>query len=437
MTIGREFSELLPARRTAPPPEAETDPELLRGFAEALVERARTGGVQLTGEGGLLTSLVQQVLQTGLEVELADHLGYDKHEITGRGSGNNRNGSYPKTITTEIGPVQVDMPRDRNGTFEPVTVPKYTRRLDGLAGNVISLYAKGLTTGDIQNHLLEMYGTEVSRDTISRITDAVLGDMQAWQNRPLDAVYPVLLIDAIVIKVRDTQVANRPVYVAIGVNLDGERDVLGLWMGPSGGEGAKQWMTMLTELRNRGLLDALIVCCDGLKGLPDAIRVTWPNATVQTCVVHLVRNSLRYASKRHWQQITKQMRQIYTANTVPAAESYFADFAQQWEAIYPAMIASWRNSWEEFVPFLAFPVELRKVVYTTNAIESLNSRFRRAVRHRGHFPNETAALKVLYLVATEHRKNRENLTGKINGWKGILNTLSTHYGDRLYPHLNQ
>lgn len=438
MTTGRDFTEVLPARRSAAaaPREADPDPMLLREFAEALVDRARSDGVQLTGQGGLLTDLVRQVLQTGLEVEMSDHLGYERHEITGRGSGNSRNGSYPKTVGTEIGEVELQMPRDRNGSFEPATVPKYARRLEGLSGNVISLYAKGLTTGDIQNHLLEMYGTEVSRDTISRITDAVLADMQAWQNRPLDAIYPVLLIDAIVIKVRDTQVANRPVYVAIGVNLDGERDVLGLWMGPSGGEGAKQWMTMLTELRNRGLTDALIVCCDGLKGLPDAIRVTWPKATVQTCVVHLVRNSLRYASKRHWQQITRQMREIYTAPTVPAAEAYFADFAEQWEPIYPAMIASWRNAWEEFVPFLAFPAELRKVVYTTNAIESLNARFRRAVRHRGHFPNDQAALKVLYLVATAHRPNRENLKGKINGWKAILNTLSTHYGDRINDNVN-
>lgn len=435
MTTGRDFSELLPARRPSAL-AAEPDPALLQEFAEALVDRARGDGVQLTGDGGLLTDLVRRVLQTGLEVEMTDHLGYEHGDISGHRSGNSRNGSYPKTVTTEIGEVALQIPRDRNGTFEPATVPKYARRLDGLSGNVISLYAKGLTTGEISNHLFEMYGTEVSKDTISRITDGILADMTAWQNRPLDAIYPVLLIDAIVIKVRDTQVANRPVYVAIGVNLDGERDVLGLWMGPSGGEGAKQWMTMLTELRNRGLLDALIVCCDGLKGLPDAIRVTWPDATVQTCVVHLVRNSLRYASKRHWQQITKQMRQIYTAPTVPAAEEHFASFAEDWEPIYPAMIASWRSAWEEFVPFLAFPVELRKVVYTTNAIESLNARFRRAVRHRGHFPNDTAALKVLYLVATAKVKNRENLTGKINGWKAILNTLSTHYGDRIDSRIN-
>jgi putative transposase len=427
-----DSAALVPARRF----EAAVDEPQMRDWAEALVERARAEGVQLTGEDGLLTGLVRQVLQTGLEVEMAEHLGYEPFEPAGRGSGNSRNGSYPKTVSTEIGDVELRIPRDRNSTFEPATVPKYTRRLEGLAGNVISLYAKGLTTGEIQAHLFEMYDTDVSRDTISKITDTILEDLLAWQNRPLDKVYPVLLIDAIVIKVRDAQVANRPVYVAIGVNLDGERDVLGLWLGPSGGEGAKQWMTMLTELRNRGIADALIVCCDGLKGLPDAIRVTWPKATVQTCVVHLVRNSLRYASKKHWQAITKQMRAIYTAPTVPAAEALFADFSLTWRDTYPAMIASWENAWNEFVPFLEFPKELRAIVYTTNAIESLNARFRRAVRHRGHFPTEQAALKVLYLVATQKRKNRENLTGKINGWKSILNTLSTHYGERISEAMN-
>jgi transposase-like protein len=292
-----------------------------------------------------------------------------------------------------------------------------------------------MTTGDIQAHLAEIYDTEISRETISKITDAIVEDMVAWQNRPLDPVYAVLLIDAIVIKVRGSQVANRPVYVAIGVNLDGERDVLGLWLGPSGGEGAKQWATMLTELRNRGVADALIVCCDGLKGLPESIRTTWPDATVQTCVVHMVRNSLRYASKKHWQTIVKEMRQIYEAPTVEAAESAFAEFSEHWADTYPAMIRSWENSWAEFVPFLEFPAELRKVVYTTNAIESLNARFRRAVRHRGHFPNEQAALKVLYLVATQRRPNRQDLTGRINGWKTILNALTVHYGDRIADHI--
>lgn len=427
-TAGADRPELVPARRRLPAvPES---PEM-REWAEALVERARAEGVALTGEGGLLTALMGQVLQTGLEVELADHLGYEAYDPAGRGSGNSRNGSYPKTVSTEIGSVELRVPRDRNGSFEPVTVPKHVRRLDGLSGNVISLYAKGLTTGEIQAHLEEMYGTSVSRDTVSKITDQIVADMAAWQNRPLDRVYAVLLIDAIVIKVRDSQVANRPVYVAIGVNMDGERDVLGLWLGPTGGEGAKQWMSMLTELKNRGVADALIVCCDGLKGLPDAIRVTWPEATVQTCVVHLVRNSLRYASKKHWQAITAGLRKIYTAATVEAATARFEEFSEEWKPLYPAMIASWETSWGEFVPFLEFPVELRQIVYTTNAIESLNARFRRAVRHRGHFPNEQAAMKVLYLVAQQYQPGRANLTGKINGWKHILNALTIHYGDRV------
>ena len=256
--------------------------------------------------------------------------------------------------------------------------------------------------------------------------------MLAWQNRPLDRFYAVLLIDAIVIKVRDAQVANRPVYVAIGVNLDGERDVLGLWLGPTGGEGAKQWMTMLTELRNRGVADALIVCCDGLKGLPDAIRVDVARRDrADLCRAHgpqLVCVTRRRSTGR---RSPARCARSTTAPTVAAAEAAFGDFAEQWRDTYPAMIRSWENSWAEFVPFLEFPVELRKIVYTTNAIECLNARFRRAVRHRGHFPNEQAALKVLYLVATQRRKNRKNITGRINGWKHILNTLTVHYGDRI------
>lgn len=403
----------------------------MQDWADELVARARTQGIELAGENGLLTRMVRQVLQTGLNAELDDHVGYQPFAVEGRGSGNSRNGSYPKTVITDIGPVEVQMPRDRQGTFQPVTVPKHVRRLDGLTGNVISLYAKGMTTGDIQTHLFEMYGTEISRETISKITDSIVEEMTGWQNRPLEPVYAVVLIDAIVIKIRGSQVANRPVYVAIGVTMAGERDVLGMWIGPSGGEGAKQWATMLTELRNRGMLDALIVCCDGLKGLPDSIRATWPQATVQTCVVHMVRNSLTYASKKDWQPITKAMREMYTASTVDVAVARFEQFSTEWKSTYPALIQSWERAWGEFVPFLEFPVELRKLVYTTNAIESLNARFRKAVRHRGHFPNEQAALKVLYLVATTKRANRTDLTGQINGWKQILNVLMMHYGDRI------
>jgi transposase-like protein len=410
--------------------ERQPAPADLSAVAEQLVAAARTQGVELTGPGGLLTGLTKQVLETALDAELVEHLGHERGERSG--SGNVRNGSSAKTVRTDVGEVRISVPRDRAGTFTPAVVPKHTRRLTGFDDAVLSLYAKGMTTGDIANHLADIYGTEVSKDLVSRVTDAVIEDMQQWQSRPLDACYPVLLIDAIVLKIRDGQVRNRPVYVAMGISVDGERDVLGLWAGPvGGGEGAKQWMTMLTELRNRGVADVCIVCCDGLKGLPDAIAATWPLATIQTCVVHLVRSSLRYASKADWAKITAELKGVYTAATVAAAEQRFAEFAGAWRDKYPAMVAMWERSWPEFVPFLDFPLPIRKLIYTTNGIESLNSRFRQAVRRRGHFPTEQAAMKILYLTVRERRPNRSNPTGKINGWKNILNTLAITYGDRL------
>jgi putative transposase len=423
-----ETARSLPAVRSVP---LVGDEPAMRDWAAELVAQARAEGVELTGENGLLTGLVRQVLQTGLEVEMTDHLGYERHAAAGRNTGNSRNGLTSKTVTTEVGKVELRVPRDRNGSFDPMTVRKGQRRLEGLSGNVISLYAKGMTTGDIQAHLAEIYDTDISRDTISRITDAVLEDLQVWQHRPLDPIYPVILIDAIVVKIRDGTVANRPIYVAMGVNLNGERDVLGMWVGPGGGEGAKFWGGILTELRNRGVTDTFIVCCDGLKGLPDAIRATWPAAEVQLCVVHLVRSCLRYTSKKYWGPVCRELREIYTAPTVDAATVRFGEFVEHWRDRYPAMIATWERAWDDFVPFLAFPVELRQIVYTTNAIESLNARFRKAVRHRGHFPTEQSALKVLYLVATERRPNRSNPTGQINGWKTILNALTIHYSDRI------
>ena len=403
----------------------------LAEVAERLVDQARADGVALTGEGGLLTGLIQRVLQGALETELTDHLGYEPHAVEGRMSGNSRNGHYPKTVRTEVGDVRVEVPRDRNGSFEPVTVPVGQRRLTGLDQMVISLYAKGLTTGDIAAHLFDVYDQHVDRSTVSRITDAIVDDMLAWQTRPLDSVYPVLLVDGIRIKIRDGTVTNRTVYVVMGINMDGERDILGLWVGPTGGESPKFWLSVMTELRNRGIVDVLMLCCDGLKGLPDSARAVWPLVDVQLCVVHLVRNSLRYASKKHWGPITKQLREIYTAPSIGAAEMSFEAFAQEWEPMYPAMIKSWRDTWDDFEPFLEFPPELRKIVYSTNAIESLNARFRKAAVRRGHFPTEQAAIKVLYLVAIERRKNRKNPTGRVHGWKHILNTLSIHYADRL------
>nr|WP_152024751.1 IS256 family transposase [Tessaracoccus flavescens] len=417
-------------------PELEPAVPAVRGpdmaeLAEHLVATAGERGIALTGEGGLLAALTKQVLQSALEAEMSVHLGYDRHDPVGRNRGNSRNGSTPKTVTTEVGKVTVQVPRDREGSFEPRIIAKRQRRLLGFDEQVISLYAKGMTTGDIAAHLAEVYDTDISRDTVSTVTAKVAEDLKAWQARPLDRIYPVIIIDAIILKIREGNVANRPVYVAMGLNLDGIRDVLGIWVGPSGGEGAKQWMTMLTDLRNRGIMDAYIVCCDGLKGLPEAIGSIWPLAVVQTCVVHLVRNSLRYSSRQHWQKITSQLRTIYTASTIDEAEYLFEEFTEVWQAKYPAMINLWRSSWAEFVPFLAFPAEIRKLVYTTNAIESLNARFRAATRRRGHFPDEAAALKVLYLSIRHREPNRPNPTGQIAGWKNILNVLAMTYGDRL------
>lgn len=429
MTTSKHASatvEPLPMGGLVLPPDA-----IVTATADRLVEQAKVTGIALTGEGGLLTGLVRQVLQSALEAELTDHLGYEPHAVEGRGSGNSRNGYYPKTVRTEIGDVDLAIPRDRNGTFESATVPVGQRRLSGLDQMVISLYAKGLTTGDITAHLGDVYDQDVDRSTISRITDAVVADLESWQSRPLDPIWPVLFVDGIRIKIRDGSVTNRVVYVVMGINLDGERDILGLWVGPTGGESAKFWLGVFTELRNRGITDVLMLCCDGLKGLPDSAKATWPLVDVQLCVVHLVRNSLRYASKKHWGQITSQLREIYTAPSVGAAEVSFEAFAERWEPVYPAMIKAWRDTWDDFEPFLEFPIELHKIVYTTNAIESLNARFRKAAVRRGHFPTDQAALKVLYLVATEKRKNRQNPTGKINSWKTILNTLTIHYNDRI------
>jgi transposase-like protein len=289
-----------------PPTNNDDDAGRLdQSVAEELVERARAEGVDLVGPGGLLGDLTKQILETGLEVEMDEHLGYTKHDAAGRDGGNSRNGSRSKTVITEVGPVEVDVPRDRDSSFEPATVKKRQRRLNGVDSMVISLTAKGLTTGEVQAHLAETYGTDVSRETISKITDRVLDDLAEWQNRPLDRVYPVVFIDAIVVKIRDGQVANRPVYTAIGVTVDGKREILGLWVG-TGGEGAKYWLQVLTEIKNRGVEDACIVVCDGLKGLPESIEATWPLAVVQTCVLHLIRNTFRLASRRDWDAMAKR-----------------------------------------------------------------------------------------------------------------------------------
>ena len=401
-------------------------------LAQQLVDRAKAEGVKLTGPGGLLGDLTKRVLEAGLEGEMDGHLGYAKHTVEGRDGGNSRNGVRTKTVITDVGPVEIDVPRDRDGTFEPAIVRKHQRRLGGVDDMVLSLSAKGLTTGEISAHLAEVYGASVSKDTISAITDRVLGEIVDWQSRPLDAVYPVMFIDAIFVKIRDGQVANRPIYVAIGVTVDGERDILGLWAG-QGGEGAKYWLTVLTEIKNRGVADVCIVCCDGLKGLPDSIAATWPLAIVQTCVLHLIRHTFRLAGRHDWDPIAKALRPVYTAPTEAAARERFAEFTAVWGAKYPGIIRLWDNAWAEFVPFLAFEVEVRRVIFSTNAIESLNARFRRAVRARGHFPNEQAAIKCLYLALRSLDPTGRGRQRWAVRWKPALNAFALMFEGRIFP----
>lgn len=410
-------------------PEAGLD-GLDEQLVAQLVNRARAGGLKLTGEGGVLQQLTKRLLESALEGEITDHLGYDKHDPAGRNGGNSRNGIRSKTVLTDVGPVEISVPRDRDGSFEPRIVAKRQKRLTGVDEMVISLSAKGLTTGEISAHLAEVYGAQVSRQTISTITDKVMEGMVEWQNRPLDPVYPVIFIDAIHVKVRDGRVANRPVYVALAVTCEGHRDVLGLWVG-DGGEGAKYWLHVLTELKNRGVADVLMVVCDGLTGLPDAIGTVWPQAVTQTCVVHLLRNSFRYAGRQHWDAIAKALRPVYTAPTEAAARERFTEFTEAWGSRYPAIIRLWTNAWAEFVPFLAFDPEIRRVICSTNAIESVNARIRRAVKARGHFPNEQAALKCVYMAVMSLDPTGTGRKRWMMRWKPALNAFEIAFDGRL------
>jgi transposase-like protein len=360
------------------------------------------------------------------------HLGYGRHERDGDAGGNARNGRRPKTVLTEAGPVHIDVPRDRDASFTPRIVAKRQRRLSGVDDLVISLTAKGLTTGEVAAHLAEVYGADVSKETISTITDKVIDGMSEWQNRPLDRVYPVVFIDAINVKIRDGQVANRPIYVALAVTVEGRRDILGMWAGEHGdGEGAKYWLRVLTEIRNRGTQDVCIAVCDGLKGLPDAVATVWPKTVVQTCIVHLLRNSFKYASRKDWAAIARDLKPVYTAATEQAALDRFAEFAATWEKKYPAIIRLWTAAWAEMVPFLAFDTEIRSIICTTNAIESLNARFRRAVNARGHFPNEQAAMKVLYLTVIGLDPTGKGQQRWSNRWKAALNAFEMTFDGRL------
>lgn len=412
--------------------EPVTDELDQQRLAEQLLEQAKQQGVELVGPNGLLNQLAKNVLETALDAEMTEHLGYDKHEAAGRGSGNSRNGTRSKTVLTEIGPVEIEVPRDTDASFDPQIVKKRQRRLSGIDEIVLSLSAKGLTTGEIAAHFHDVYGATVSKDTISRITDKVIEEMTEWCNRPLDRVYPVVFIDAIHVKVRDGQVTNRPVYVAIGVTVGGERDILGLWSG-DGAEGAKFWLAVLTEIKNRGVADVCIVVCDGLKGLPEAITTVWEQAIVQTCVIHLIRNTFRYASRKYWDAMARDLKPVYTAPSEAAATERFTEFAASWGQRYPAIVRLWENTWSEFVPFLDYDVEIRRVICSTNAIESVNARYRRAIRARGHFPTEQAALKCLYLATRSLDPTGRGRARWAMRWKPALNAFAITFEGRITP----
>jgi len=399
---------------------------------DAVMSNVDAGGVELLGPDGVLAELTKRILERGLAEELSDHLGYEPGDPAGRGSGNNRNGTTPKKVFTEVGAIDLDIPRDRNGSFEPKLVPKGTTRLAKFNENIVHLYARGMSTRDIRRELGRMYGVEVSPALVSRVTDGILDELNEWQNRPLDAVYPIVYIDALVVKVRtDGTVINRAAYLAVGVDVEGRKHVLGVWLG-DGDEGAKFWLTVLTELRHRGLDDVLIVCCDGLKGLPDAIEATWPQALVQTCVIHLIRASLRFCSWKDRRAITTALRPIYTATTLEAAEDAMDTFELEWGDRYPGIVKTWRSAWEQFTPFLRFPPEIRKVVYTTNMVESINFQLRKVTKTRGHFPTDTSALKLLRLAARNITDKRGGDLGTgTQGWHQALNQFEIHFPGRL------
>lgn len=421
-------------------------------WLDTMLASVDKSGLRLTGEGGFLPALIRAVLERGLQAELADHLGYEKGDPAGRGAPNSRNGATPKTLATEIGDVELDTPRDRNSSFEPRLVPKGARRLGGgLDEQIVSLYAGGMTVRDIGHHLERTLGVELSHETISKITEAVAEEVKAWQTRPLDEVYPILYIDALVVKVRDSgHVTNKAAQIVVGVDTDGIKHVLGIWV--QSAEGAKFWLSVLTELRNRGVKDVLIACCDGLPGLPEAIETVWPHAVTQTCVVHLIRACMRYVAYGDRKAVAALLRPIYTAVNEDAALEALTAFADSdLGRKYPGAVAVWERAWERFTPFLAFPPELRKIIYTTNSIESLNYQLRKIIKNRGHFPNDDAVIKLLWLAIRDIEDKRARARAKeaglprnqrkapprlvegavVPGWNAALNALAIAYPGRL------
>jgi len=381
----------------------------------------------LVGENGLLKQLTKQLLERAMAAEMTEHVGYDKHDAAGNNSGNSRNGKSAKTIKGTFGELALETPRDRNGTFEPQIIEKHQTRFTGFDKNILSLYSRGLSTREIQQHLEEIYGVEVTAGLISSVTDEVLDEVKTWQNRQLDAVYPIMYLDAIQFKVRDNgHVKNKAIYLAIGVTIEGFKEVLGLWIAQT--EGAKFWLQVVTELKNRGVNDIFIACVDGLKGFPEAIESVFPQTDVQLCIVHLVRHSLNYVGWKQRKEVARELKLIYTAATDVEAEQRLAEFSLKWDAKFPMIAKSWRNNWTRVIPFFAHPPEIRKIIYTTNAIESLNMSLRKVTKARGSFPNDEAVSKLLYLAL---RNIAKKWTMPVHAWKDALNRFAIIYEERL------
>jgi len=399
------------------------------GIDKELVDRLLAGYEKpedIIGENGLLKQLTKALVERALSAELTTHLGYEKHSPEGNNSGNSRNGVSGKRLKGDFGTVEIEVPRDRQASFEPKLIAKGQTRFAGFDDKILSLYARGMTTREIQGHLEEIYQVEVSPTLISNVTEAVMEEVKAWQSRPLDAIYPIVYLDALVVKMRtDGRVENRAVYVAIGVSLSGQKEVLGLWS--SANEGAKFWLQVLTEMQNRGLKDIFIACVDGLKGFPQAIETIYPKTAVQLCLVHMVRASLNYVNWKERKQVAQDLKAIYRAATVEEAERQLAEFAAQWDRRYPSISPLWRRNWPGVIPFFQFPPEIRKIVYTTNAIESLNMSLRKAIKTRGPFPSEDAALKVMYLAL----RNLARKWNAVQGWKEALNHFALLWGARF------
>lgn len=380
----------------------------------------------IIGENGLLRQLTKALLERAMEAELTHHIGYTKYDPAGRGSENKRNGRSRKTLKGDFGEVEIEVPRDRQGSFEPRIVPKHERRFAGFDDKIISMYARGMTTRDIEGHLEEIYGVGVSPTLISEVTDAVQEEVRAWQNRPLDALYPIVYLDALVMKIRhEGRVMNRAVHVAIAINLEGQKEVLGLWT--TANEGAKFWLRVLTEIKNRGVKDILIACVDGLQGFPDAIETVFPQAQVQLCLVHMVRASLAYVNWKERKLVAGDLKQIYRAATLEQAEAALAEFAARWDGKYPTISPLWRRNWERVIPQFEYPAEIRRVIYTTNAIESLHMTLRKVTKNRGSFPSEEAALKLLYLALRNVAKKWKS----VQHWKAALSHFTLLWPERI------